>query len=270
MKNWYFVFSKIFSRFSFLSFLILGGIFVSCSNANQLNDTFDESDTLRYTAEKLYASTNWTEELETNRLSSNAATVDGISNKLSLTPLIVAASIPTEESSVFPLYGSFGSLDTTLISSSLRKTLISFCESFSSYKDESFFNCESFFRSENLYSLSLFYLDFKNIFDDCFGISVLENQKNETENSEKNDELEKSDKNEKNETSKKKEKEPVVFFDKIMLGQPFLDGIYYEVPAKLIGKKANLTLTIFTFEEAGIWKIDQVQISDWEILDAEK
>ncbi len=230
-----------FFFFTFSAFLLSFG-FASCSNASQIGENFDETDTLRYTAEKLYSTTNWTEAIETDRLTASVSSVKGISSKLNLTPLILAASVPAEDSKLFPNLKNFGSLDTSLISPSLRKTLTSFCEALSKNDDGA---AESFFKKENLYSLALFYIDFKRIFDQTLGIS--EYEKTQAEATE--------------------EKKPeVAFFDTYMLGQPFLDGIYYEVPVLLVNKKATLTLSVFCFEDSGSWKIDQVQIADWEIF----
>ena len=249
---------KKFDFFSFALIFCSAVLFFSCANENQIDESFSEEDTLRFTAERLYTATNWTEEVEEGRLSASVSSVKGISRSLSLNPLIVAASTP--ENAIFPNLSSFGSLDTTLIPDELRKTLNDFCNSISTSEDG---QAENFFKKENIFTLALFYNDFKRIFEDCFKINEFEKkladwqtemQKNSSENSESPD-------------SQKKSKKPeLVFFTKNFLGQPFLDGIYYEVPAKLLGDKASLTISLFCFEESGIWKIDQIQISDWEIF----
>ncbi|MBQ4378878.1 MAG: hypothetical protein II821_06750 [Treponema sp.] len=242
-------------------------VLFSCSNANQAGEAFDESDTLRFTAEKLYSATSWTEELETDRLTTGAGSVKGISSKLNLSPLIVAASVPSENSAVFPRLENFGSLDTSLIPSSLRTSLNSFCEAVSNNNDSA---AETFFKKDSLYSLSLFYVDFKRIFDEPLGISEYEKKlaewQKEQGETQKKESSEKENKDENSDVKNESTKPEIVFFTDYVLGEPFLDGIYYEVPVLLTGKKAGLTLSLFCFEEAGIWKIDQIQIADWEIF----
>lgn len=245
-------FFKKLNFFSFFALFFVCAFFFSCSNASQVEDIFDETDTLRYTAEKLYSATSWTESVETDRLTANISSVKGISNKLSLNPLTVSAAASSSENLIFPSYGSFGSLDTSLIPKSLKEMLISFCESISKNRD-----CDSYFKKENLYTLALFYVDFNRIFKNLLDLEPKQEQKS-PENS--------SDSSEKSEESLPEQKNEVVFFSKYMIGEPFLDGIYYEVPVRLSNEKSWISLSLFCFEDSGQWKIDQIQISDWEIF----
>ncbi len=57
-----------------------------------------------------------------------------------------------------------------------------------------------------------------------------------------------------------------IIFDNYAIGEPFLDGVHYEVPLKFFGKKANLTICAYCFEKSGSWSIDQILITDWEIF----
>ncbi len=265
--------SPVFSALLIFSLLSFPAIFSSCSSSDQETDSSEETATLRYTADALYEATIWTEEIEVDRLSTKVNSVNGISSKLNLTPLIVLASVPSESSRIYPRLGSFGSLDTSLISKTLRETLVSFSDSIAKYKD-----ADSFMSKECLYSLSLFYADFKRIFNDCFELDKIETAVAEQPDSEKKAEdiSEKSEEIKKEEPGKedlKGEEETKVetikeksYFGSFKIGQPFLDGIYYQVPLKFFSDKANLTLCVFCFEEAGVWKIDQVQITDWEIF----
>ena len=219
----------------------------SCSDASQENTIDDDSPTLRYTANALYEATLWTEEIEVDRLTSKVSSVPGISSRLNLSPLIIIASEPGESSEIFPHLASFGSLDTRLISNSLRETLTSFSKTIA--KNEA---ADSFMSKECLYSLALFYEDFNRIFADCFELNKIQ-------------EIPKTDISE-----DEKQIEEKIYFSSFVFGQPFLDGIYYEIPIKFFSEKATLTLCVFCFEEAGSWKIDQIQISDWEILNGKK
>ncbi|WP_407426177.1 hypothetical protein [Treponema sp.] len=207
------------------TFLLISVVFIffSCSQNVQESSVNDEASTLRYEAEELYNKFVWTEEIELDRLTAKVSNVKGISSKLNLSPLIVSACNTSDEDKIFPVFGSFGSLDTSLISKSLRNMLISFAEIISKNGD-----ADIFFVKDGLYSLALFYSDFNKIFAD--GIN----------------------------------------FDSFLLGQPFIDGIYYEVPIQFITEKAEMTISVYCFSENGNWKIDQIQMTDWEIFNEKK
>ncbi|MCR4821585.1 MAG: hypothetical protein K5873_01780 [Treponema sp.] len=259
---------KIGRRFTFRFFSLLVFFplfFISCADVEKESGPAEETLTLRYTANSLYDSTLWTEALEVDRLTSSVNSIPGISSKLNLTPLIVAAGVPAEDSVVFPNLKDFGSLDTTLIPSSLRKMLESFTDSLSKYMD-----ADSFFSKDCLYSLALFYSDFKNIFGQCFQLDKKSEEKSQNpENSLKKDG---ADNVEDQEGGENPEEKTVLeaYFTSTVIGQPFLDGIYYQIPVKFLSDKAVMTLCLFCFEENGSWKIDQIQISDWEIFNGEK
>ena len=266
---------SIKSSIRFFSSVFFTGLLFSCSNAAQDSAAIDESPTLRYTANSLYESTIWTEEIETDRLSSQVTSVSGVSSKLNLSPLIVLAGVQSESSRIFPSLGSFGSLDTTLISKSLRETLTSFSDCIAKYKD-----ADTFFVKDSLYSISLFYNDFKRIFGECFELDkIQENPKAESVSSDEKsassneNELPSSKEDSDSESKESENPEPAAveksYFTSFVFGQPFLDGVYYEVPVKFFSDKATLTLSVFCFENAGVWKIDQVQIADWEIFNDE-
>lgn len=241
MKN------KVLSLFGgFVSLFIFCSLF-SCSSSTEENYVDPDIVTLRYTADGLYKSTVWTEEVEPDRLTSNVSAVKGISSRVTLSPLVVLACKTSDSESIFPSLDGFGSLDTTLISSPLREMLTSFSDSISKNKD-----ADSFMVQDCVYSLALFYRDFNRIFSDCFEL-----EKKLQENPESKSVSEQPE----------KEVEKVPLFDSFVFGQPFLDGLYYEVPVKFFSKKASLTLCVFCVEKSGIWKIDQIQIADWEILD---
>lgn len=267
-------------RFSALlfSFTALSGFLLSCSNADQDAAPADETPTLRYTANSLYESTIWTEEIETDRLSTPVSSVSGISSKLNLSPLIVLAGTQPDSSRIFPTLSAFGSLDTTLISKSLRETLTSFSDCIAKNKD-----ADSFFSKDSLYSLALFCSDFKRIFGDCFELDKIEEnvKKEDSQASESKTATGSKDSpdaesktaadtetpSSENESAESEKPVPEKsYFSSFVFGQPFLDGIYYEVPVKFFSDKASLTLSVFCFENAGVWKIDQVQIDDWEIF----
>lgn len=255
-----------FCIFSLLSFFACGNVFLSCSNANQDTLLSDDSGTLRSTADSLYSATLWTEELELDRLNAKVSAVDGISSKLSLTPLIVAASVPAAGTEIFPQLGSFGSLDTTLIPKPLREMLTSFSDAISKNED-----ADRFFAKENLYSLALFYTDFFRIFSAPLDIDGFESQKKAL-TEQKNAETESTENPESisSETvavGPPENVDDLRLFTQFVLGQPFLDGRYYDVPVLLTSEKASLTLSVYCFEEAGSWKIDQIQIADWELFD---
>ena len=244
---------RLFS-FCLLAFASLA--FASCSSADSELSSADDTPTLRYTADRLYDSTVWTEELEFDRLTTKVSSVAGISAKLNLSPLIVAAKNPSEDSKIFPSLPSFGSLDTSLISKSLREMLTSFSETLAKNKD-----ADSFFAKDSLFSLALFYNDFNRIFGDCFELNKVEEPAQNPSESEQNTPDGEASAAELEEKIPEKQ-----YFTSFVFGQPFLDGIFYEVPVKFFSEKATLTLSVFCFENSGVWKIDQIQIADWEIF----
>lgn len=244
------------SLFRFFSFAVFPALFFSCAASDSDSALADETPTLRYTATSLYEATVWTEEVELDRLTADISAVEGISSKLKLSPLIVLAGKVSDSDKVLPELKDFGSLDTSLISSSLREMLFSFCDAVAKYKD-----ADSFFSKDCLYSLALFYADFNRIFGDCFELNKVEEIKNDTKSESK-----KEAENKQESDSEKNSVEEKSYFSSFVLGQPFLDGIYYEVPVKFFSKKACLTLSVFCAEVSGSWKIDQIQICDWEIF----
>ncbi len=269
--------SPVFSALLVFSLLSFSALFSSCSSSDQETDSSEETSTLRYTADSLYEATIWTEEIEVDRLSTKVNSVNGISSKLNLTPLIVLAGVPSESSRIYPTLASFGSLDTSLIPKSLKEMLVSFSDNISKYKD-----ADSFMAKESLYSLALFYTDFKRIFGECLELDKQEKEALPAETSvnaepkkdlpvENADDKAKAEQDDKAKEEGKVEEERTtvpdkVYFASFKIGQPFLDGVHYQVPVKFFGEKACLTLCVFCFEESGSWKIDQVQISDWEIF----
>lgn len=222
--------------FSLRTLTLLFSIFTafslsSCSQAVQESEPAEETLTLRYAANELYNSTVWTEAIEVDRLTASVSSVEGISSKLTLSPLVVAAASPADSSKVFPELKDFGSLDTRLISPSLKIMLDSFSECICKYKD-----CDSLMVKKSLFSLALFYSDFNSIFSDTFDLNA----------------------------------EEVICFTSSILGQPLLSGSYYEVPVKFMSDQASMTLSVFCVEEFGQWKIDQIQIAAWEIFNGKK
>ncbi|MBQ8014235.1 MAG: hypothetical protein IJ257_07590 [Treponema sp.] len=265
---------QVLQKIRILFFLSFSSLLFSCSNADTESAVAEEKITLRSTADALYDSIIWTDAIEVDRLTTNVSSVQGISSRLNLTPLIVLAGQPDDSSRVFPSLKNFGSLDTSLIPQSLRTMLTSFSESISKYKE-----ADSFMAKDCLYSLALFYTDFRRIFGDCFGLDVLpaesDSQVKEKEASESDSSASASD-SEKSEgelEASEAEGAQLVeksYFTSFVLGQPFLNGIYYEVPVKFFSEQASMTLCIFCFENSGTWKIDQIQITDWELFNGKK
>lgn len=249
--------NKSFSVFLFFFSFFLPLFLLSCSNSAQEHAPEEELPTLRYAAKSLYDSTIWTEELEHNRLTSDISAVPRVSSRINLSPLVMLAANPSDSEKVFPSLASFGSLDTSLISKNLREVLSSFAEAISKNKP-----ADSFMVSDCIYSLALFYIDFNRIFAQCFELD--KSQESEPEKSESEEAPAEAGKEGESPTEVKAEE--TVYFTSFVIGQPFLDGVCYEVPLKFFGEKATLTLSVFCAENSGSWKIDQVQIADWEIF----
>ncbi|MBQ0051470.1 MAG: hypothetical protein KBT11_05335, partial [Treponema sp.] len=212
-----------------------------------------------------FASTvKWTEEIEKARLTAKINVLKGISNRQKLSTLVVSARTTRDIENNFPELKGFGSLDNTLLSASLKNTLNSFFDAVSSGE-----NSDSFMKAESVYLLALFYYDLNKILPEY----AAEKQAfDETLKKEQEAAAEKAkDSSEKNEsaqeTPKTVETKKFSFFTKYLYGEPFLNGIYYEIPVRLYFKKNYLDLNLQAVYEENSWKIDQLVIVSLERID---
>lgn len=217
---------KIYLSFFSVIFLFF---FFACSKHSEAENQTENFETLKEEAESLNSKVVWTEELEQGRLSEKIKTPEGIKSKLNASILSVSAIKNDNAEYIYPDLKGFGSLNTKSIPSDLKSKIENFCDSFSKNQDLS-----SFSRSESLYNLALFYYDlnsylpeFQNFFND-----------------------EKS--------SGKKTKK---FFNIYTLGEPFIDGVNYDVPLRFSSKNKILTLETYWTSEDSEWMLDQIQVS---------
>lgn len=103
---------KVFS----LILLVLPFVFLSCSNSQTLDVSFNDEDTLMAMAEKKNSVFLWTTELEELRLSKKIESVSGIDSKVNVSVELMALKTSPY---VYPIIDGFGELDDSGISSEL-------------------------------------------------------------------------------------------------------------------------------------------------------
>lgn len=225
--------------FSVLFLIIFSFCLFSCSTGSNEKTQSEDFTTLKAEADSISSKTTWTEEIEKGRLTDKIKT-EGLSSKVKSSVLSVSALKEDNPKFVFPSLPGFGSLDTELIPLNLKSELLKFCESFSKNDD-----LTSFSRKESLYNLALFYYDLSACLPEYENFFSFENDENvAAETPEK----------EKTETEAKK------FFSSYKLGEPFIDGINYEVPVRFVSEEKILTLETYWTIENSKWTLDQIQI----------
>lgn len=199
-------------------------LFASCSDNTEESTQPADFETLKSEAEFINSKITWTEETESGRLLEKIKNPEGIDGKVKASVLTVAAIKNEEPLFIFPSLAGFGSLDTSLIPLNLKSEVEKFCDSFSKNDDLS-----PLFREESLYNLALFYYDLSS------RLPNYEKFFNESEN--KN------------------------FFDSYKLGEPFIDGVNYNIPIRFVFKNKILILETYWSLENSKWLLDQIQIS---------
>ncbi len=242
---------KSFFKFFFVT--LFSFALLSCSNSTDEKIQTPALETLKDETLEIDSKITWTEEMEKGRLSGKLKTPDGLGNKVRKSVLSVSAA-KNQAEEIFPSLADFGSLDTRLVPLNLKSAISSFCEAFS--KNE---NLLSFSRNESLYNLALFSYDLNENLPEY---AVFFDSEDKNENPAKiSDEL-------KNENSKvysgnleKPDKIEKEFFDSYKIGEPFIDGVNYEVPLILFSHEKILSLETYWTLESSKWLLDQIQIS---------
>lgn len=129
----------------------------------------DSDLTLRVTADAIDDRTEWSAELEANRLTEKVTGADGIQNGVVAKPENVFAS--GNESAYKPVYPEipgFGSLDISALDSGARNTLDGFCTAITKGVD-----ADSFMANGQLYSLVLFLYDLNQNDNAAFGSYII-------------------------------------------------------------------------------------------------
>lgn len=227
---------------------------VSCSNSSVEKSPSEEFSTLKEETDSLSSKIRWTDEIEQGRLSGKVKT-EGLGSKVKASVLSVSAKKNTDSEFIYPAVSGFGSLDTTLIPLNLKEKIEEFCASFSKNGDLS-----SVTRKESAYNLALFYYDLASCLPEYNDFFKAEPALSETDVPAP-------------ETESEEEAEPQVpeknFFDFYKLGEPFIDGVNYEVPVLFGFGGRTLTLETYWTLEDSQWKLDQIQISSVEEAETE-
>lgn len=133
-------------------------LFVSC--AHQTSEENVISSTLKSTSNSFDSSTVWTKNLDSNVLSEDCSSVNGISNKLPLsTELFCFSNDYLSKDIIYPRIRNSYSLNTSNLSDSCFSIIDNFLLSLE--KGESL---EQYFKSSEIYSLVIFDYEYKKIF----------------------------------------------------------------------------------------------------------
>lgn len=156
---------------SFLSATVLSLLmfllFSACSNGSSIDLSSGSEENLKQIAAKRESSLLWTRELESIRLTREINTVSAVSSNLKLSPEVIIVS-SSDRTPLFPVLDSFGSLDTTGITSDLKTFLDGFSESVIKWKLEI-----SMMNQASAFSLILFKNDVESAWKEKMGIPFL-------------------------------------------------------------------------------------------------
>lgn len=230
-------------------FVMPAFFFFSCSNNTEEKAQGSGFETLKAESDFISSKITWTEELEGGRLTGKVKT-GGLGNKVKASALSVSAGKKENPSFVYPSLPGFGSLDTTLIPLNLRPVIENFCGLFSSDGDFS-----SFVRTESLADIALFYYDLNSYLPEYSDFFSTKEEKTSDESKEEGSKTENADKK---------------FFDSYKLGEPFIDGVNYDVPILFRSGNKILTLETYWTLENSKWLLDQIQITAVETSSGEK
>lgn len=221
----------MFRKFLFIIYSLTFLFFIiSCSDSSGAKINSSEFSTLKEEVQDFNKKTNWTDAIEPDRLSANIQRVDKIASNVRLSSTVLAARTVNKDENLYPHLKGFGSLDTTLIPPALKTLVTNFYESFSSGE-----SLVGLTKTESLYVLALFYYNLKNYFPEYEAFVSKKNENNSIDE--------------------------VRLFKKIIIGEPFIEGVNYMIPVRLVSEEKTIDLSLFCAENNGSWKIDQIQIN---------
>ena len=226
-------------------------VLVSCKNSD-FGDTDQDSSSLKSVAEKKITGTDWTFELEKDRLSQDISVVNTIEKKIKLTPQVFLNSAYSKSlEPVFPYVEDFGSLNTSNFNSEIKKMAEEFASSLCKSKFAS-----NLFDPSDIYELALFSIELKNRWEKTFDFPYPENDEK------KSKELQNQEKTGENSSDAEKQTvQEIILFDEYILGEPFEMNSLCEVPVRFVQKKGFADIALYFFKNPnGNWKINQLQI----------
>ena len=226
-------------------------IFVSCKNGD-IGDMNQNSSSLKSVAEKKITETDWTFELEKDRLAQDISVVNSIEKKIKLTPQVFLNSAYSKNlEPVFPCVEGFGSLNTSNFNSEIKKMTEEFASSLCKNKFAS-----NLFDSSDIYELALFSIELKNRWEKTFDFPYPEIDEKKSE------ELQNQEKTGENSSDAEKQTvQEIILFDEYILGEPFEMNSLCEVPVRFVQKKGFVDVVLYFFKNPnGNWKINQLHI----------
>lgn len=226
-------------------------VLVSCKNSD-FGDMNQDSSSLKSVAEKKITGTDWTFELEKDRLSQDISVVNTIEKKIKLTPQVFLNSAYSKSlEPVFPYVEDFGSLNTSNFNSEIKKMADEFASSLCKSKFAS-----NLFDPSDIYELALFSIELKNRWEKTFDFPYPENDEKKSE------ELQNQEKTGENSSDDDKQAaQEIILFDEYILGEPFEMNSLCEVPVRFVQKKGFADVALYFFKNPnGNWKINQLQI----------
>lgn len=226
-------------------------VLVSCKNSD-FGDMNQDSSSLKSVAEKKITGTDWTFELEKDRLSQDISVVNTIEKKIKLTPQVFLNSAYSKSlEPVFPYVEDFGSLNTSNFNSEIKKMAEEFASSLCKSKFAS-----NLFDPSDIYELALFSIELKNRWEKTFDFPYPENDEKKSE------ELQNQEKTGENSSDDDKQAaQEIILFDEYILGEPFEMNSLCEVPVRFVQKKGFADVALYFFKNPnGNWKINQLQI----------
>ena len=217
--------------------------FISCSHNQSTDIIYLNEDTLQSITEIKENELQWTRELESVRLLRDISKNEAVSSSVKLTSPVISIAYPEYFGSpVYPFLPGFGSLNTSLINSELKKNLDDFCSSISAWTFS-----EKALDSSSLFFLALFKFDIENGWKDFFD-SDFPSQKKQTEISpaEEGEEV-------------KEEKNSV--FDRYIYGEPFFDEESVQIPVRFFCNKGSVDVLLYCSKDT--FKFNQIIIKKW-------
>lgn len=250
LKKFFFLFV-----FAFLSF------FYSCSNSGT-EDLSENPSSLKAAAEKKISGTDWTFELEKDRLTQDISAVNSIEKKIKLTPqVLLNSNYAAKLDPVYPYLEGFGSLDTSNFNPEIKKMSTEFASGLCKNQFST-----AFFDASDIYELALFSLELKNRWKETFGLPYPGSEEEASEksplSSEQNSEKQNPAEQKGGEGAEKSAEKAVILFDEYLLGEPFQMNSLCEVPVRFVLKDTGFAdiMLFFAKNTEAKWKIDQLQI----------
>ncbi len=211
---------SIFSIISVLS------CFNSCSNSQESKLVYTESNTIKQSVKDKEQDITWTLELEEDRLSKTISR-DTMEIGQDVFYNIELYKISRDlQTSVYPSFSDFGSLDTSNLLPSVRNRINMFCEAFAS---ENHSGADSSFSRKYIFNYVFFLNDFEKGWKENFDKELPEDK----------------------------------IFNKWIFGEPFNGAEIIQIPVRFYSDCGTIDVTVF-LNSSGNNEIYQISIDRWQ------